>query len=265
MSTATYFANRLSRQAEYIADTTHQQMLDQLNNLYSETMAQVIELLVGKWEHLHSNWRPSTVNDLLLYNKYADQIMALHSIINGCATQEYRIDNTELMDLYDEIQSYGLTHYTPNTIKFGQFDSTRAQQVVNSLWCSDGRHFSSRIWSNRAELNNRLQQGLINCLTVGAGKDDLTKMIQNAFDVSLYKADRIARTELTYVQNQSIRDRYMASGITRYKYLAAHDSRVSDICKRLDGRIFNLADARVGVNYPPMHCNCRSTVLAVID
>lgn len=265
MSTATYFANRLSRQAEYIANATHQQMLDQLNHLYTETMNQIIDLLTTKWEQLHSRWRPSTVNDLLLYNKYVDQIRAIQEIINNCARAEYQIDNTELIDLYNGIAGYNLTGYTPNTIQFGQFDSTRAQQVVNSLWCSDGRHFSSRIWSNRAELNNRLQQGLINCLTVGAGKDDLTKMIQNAFDVSLYKADRIARTELTYVQNQCVRDRYIASGITRYKYLAAHDSRVSDICKRLDGRIFNLADARVGVNYPPMHCNCRSTVLAVID
>ena len=48
MSTATYFANRLSRQAEYIADATHQQMLDQLNHLYTETMNQIIDLLTAK-------------------------------------------------------------------------------------------------------------------------------------------------------------------------------------------------------------------------
>lgn len=265
MDTAQYFCNRLSRQADYMANHTHQEMLDQLNHLYSDTLAQIIDQIVSKYEQLHSRWRPSTVNDLLLYNKYIDQFRAIENILNGCARQEYSIDNTELMNLYNEISHYNLTSYTPNTIRFGQFEPDRAQQVVNSLWCSDGRHFSDRIWSNRIELNNRLQQGLINCLTVGADKNTLTKTLRDTFNVSLYKADRIARTELTYVQNQGIRDRYIASGITKYKYLAAHDSRVSDICKKLDGRIFNLSDARVGVNYPPMHCNCRSTVLAVVE
>ena len=88
MSTATYFANRISRQAEYMANQTHQQMLDQLNQLYIETMNQVMDLLTSKWEHLHSRWRPSTVNDLLLYNKYVDQIRALQQIINNCASAE---------------------------------------------------------------------------------------------------------------------------------------------------------------------------------
>jgi uncharacterized protein with gpF-like domain len=43
------------------------------------------------------------------------------------------------------------------------------------------------------------------------------------------------------------------------------DSRTSEICRELNGKRFKLSEAEVGVNYPPMHPNCRSTTQLVLD
>ncbi|KYG90771.1 hypothetical protein A0U40_18005 [[Bacillus] sp. KCTC 13219] len=43
------------------------------------------------------------------------------------------------------------------------------------------------------------------------------------------------------------------------------DLRTSDICASLDGKKFDLKKAQAGVNYPPMHPNCRSTTIPVVE
>lgn len=53
--------------------------------------------------------------------------------------------------------------------------------------------------------------------------------------------------------------------IKKYKYLAELDKHTSEICQELDGQVFLLEEAEVGINYPPMHPNCRSTVIGYFD
>ncbi len=43
--------------------------------------------------------------------------------------------------------------------------------------------------------------------------------------------------------------------------MATLDSRTSLACRELDGKDFAVAEARAGVNYPPMHPRCRSTTI----
>src|SRR5690606_20868692 len=57
-----------------------------------------------------------------------------------------------------------------------------------------------------------------------------------------------------------------ASGVVaRSDFLATLDSRTSEICRSMDGRVFALSEREVGVNYPPLHARCRSTVVPYFD
>jgi hypothetical protein len=47
----------------------------------------------------------------------------------------------------------------------------------------------------------------------------------------------------------------------KYQYLATLDSRTSAICRSLDGKTFKYGDGPT----PPVHFNCRSTTIPVID
>ena len=44
----------------------------------------------------------------------------------------------------------------------------------------------------------------------------------------------------------------------RYQIVATLDSRTSDICRHLDGKVFDMKDYEPGVTAPPFHVYCRS-------
>jgi len=52
---------------------------------------------------------------------------------------------------------------------------------------------------------------------------------------------------------------YKQNKTQQYQFIATLDLRTSDICRGLDNKIFDVKDAKAGVNYPPMHPHCRST------
>lgn len=133
------------------------------------------------------------------------------------------------------------------------------------VWCADGLNASQRIAKNMAKLQETLERGLQDCVARGVGKDELVKTLMKRFDVSYSDANRVARTELTYVQNQATKDSFVKAGVKEYEYLAEIDDRTSEECEELDGQRFPIESAIVGVNYPPRHPNCRCTVLAVLD
>ncbi len=53
-------------------------------------------------------------------------------------------------------------------------------------------------------------------------------------------------------------------GLDRYKYLATLDLRTSQTCRLHDDKVYKYADRKVGINYPPLHPNCRSTTRSYI-
>ena len=57
----------------------------------------------------------------------------------------------------------------------------------------------------------------------------------------------------------------MECGMEKYRFDAVLDKKTSEKCRDLDGKVFLLKDADEGKNYPPMHPNCRSLAVAVID
>ena len=53
--------------------------------------------------------------------------------------------------------------------------------------------------------------------------------------------------------------------IKKYKFVAAIDNRTCDECHELHGKEFLVSEAKTGVNFPPIHPNCRSVTAPVID
>ena len=99
---------------------------------------------------------------------------------------------------------------------------------------------------------------LISCLISLRTKDDVTAKASK-------RPNSIARTETIRVANEGLKDMYTNNNILSYRYLAALDDRTSDICKSLNGRVFLTKDGIPGTNMPPMHVNCRSTIVGLIE
>lgn len=79
------------------------------------------------------------------------------------------------------------------------------------------------------------------------------------------EASIISRTTVNAVQNDAARasnESLPRSVSDSYEYMAVMDSRVSDICSELNGRVYEYDDPKA--IYPPQHPNCRSTTRPLI-
>lgn len=137
------------------------------------------------------------------------------------------------------------------------------ERLIQQPW--SGANFSERIWGNTEALGKVLKQEIIQSFMQGISVKDLSDRIQKRFDADRYNTERLVRTELNYALNETTKLSYEEAEIEEYEYLAEIDSRTSDICRELNGQKFKMKDAKVGVNYPPMHPHCRSTAIPVID
>lgn len=142
-------------------------------------------------------------------------------------------------------------------------DTDTLSDLINYPW--SGTDFSNRIWENRAALGRVLKEEIIQSFIQGISVKDLSDKIMGRMNSDRKNTERLVRTELNYALNQATKKGYKDSEVEEYEYLAEIDSRTSPQCRELNGKIFKLKDAKVGINYPPMHPHCRSTTIPVIE
>lgn len=129
-----------------------------------------------------------------------------------------------------------------------------------------GKMFSDRIWDNKDALVKHIKQNLTAGIIRGDSIQKISRQLKKDLNVLYYQAERLVRTETNYAMNQGHLKGYADSGVVeKYEFLAAIDSRTSKLCKNQNGKVYKLSEATVGVNYPPVHCNCRSTVIPVLE
>jgi SPP1 gp7 family putative phage head morphogenesis protein len=149
-------------------------------------------------------------------------------------------------------------------VSFAPLDRSTIEKAIMTPWL--GENYSERIWANRDKLVRELQTKLTQAFIRGEGVAQTAKDLAERMQVSYSSAERIVRTESSFVTHQATWDGYKASGVVeQYEYLATLDSRTSEICRAMDGKVFRLSEKEVGVNYPPLHPNCRSTVVPYFD
>lgn len=138
----------------------------------------------------------------------------------------------------------------------------QVEMAIQYPW--SGENFSERIWSNRNLLSKVVKSEITQSLIQGVNPRELNKRIRDRMGSGYKETQRLVRTELNYALNRATEIAYEEDNIEEYEFLAEIDNRTSAICKSLHRQIFKVKDATVGVNYPPMHPNCRSTTIPVI-
>lgn len=98
--------------------------------------------------------------------------------------------------------------------------------------------------------------------------DSYQMMVRNltqATKITAGKANLLIMTEANAIFNESVRDVIDANPLVKgYRFRAVLDSRTSDICQKQDGKYIPKDQVKPGVNYPPLHPRCRSTVTTVL-
>lgn len=257
-----YWQKRELEQRDLIFDKTLAEYEKELKKQYQQALKAVSRDIEQLYDELLASSADGTLlaSDLYKYNRYFSLMKSLNKQLKALGGKEINITKQKLLDMYAITSSS-----VGKSIEFsGQFNQKAAKEVINSIWCADGKHWSDRIWQNKAQLQVALEKGLVDCVSRGVSKDELVKTLMETFNVGYRKADRIARTELSYVQNKAAMNKYIEVGIDEYEILSAHDERVCEKCKAMNGKRFKIKDMVVGENFPPFHVNDRCTILGVV-
>ncbi|EOY7256299.1 minor capsid protein, partial [Clostridioides difficile] len=139
-------------------------------------------------------------------------------------------------------------------------DANRINKVISKPWTSDGLNFSERIWGkHRPALVNELHTKLTQSIIRGENPKNLVNDFAKRFNVSKSQAKNLIMTESAFFASASRKDCFNDLDVEKYEIVATLDLRTSNICRELDGKVFDMKDYQVGITAPPFHCRCRTT------
>ena len=190
----------------------------------------------------------------------------INASMNNLAVAENRIDK----DLF--IQNMNESYYThmyevQRGMQLGFDVGALGKDTIDEILKRPfvGSNYSQRIWGNTAKLTEQLYETILSGFLNGKPLKKMINELTETMGVGESAARRLIKTESAYYTNMAAVEGYKECGIEKYRYFAKLDLKVSNICKELDGKIFPMSEAQAGVNLPPMHPWCRSSIGPVID
>jgi len=131
------------------------------------------------------------------------------------------------------------------------------QEFINSAVNKEfiGEMFSDRIWTNKAEMIDKLQLSIIEAMKGNVHLDKVGRDIRDTFNVTAYESQRLVRTETARIQTQATYDIAKSTGVKQQMYSATLDMKTNPKDAIYDGKIYDIDDP----DKPsiPMHPNCR--------
>lgn len=146
-----------------------------------------------------------------------------------------------------------------------QIDSRTIDALIKKPWAQDGKNFSDRIWTNKEKLVNSLHTELTQSIIRGTEPKQAINNLAKSMEVSRAQAGRLIMTESAAISSAAQKECFKDLDVERYEILATLDSHTSDICREMDGKIFEMEDYKVGETAPPFHPHCRSTTIPYFD
>ncbi|WP_242828725.1 minor capsid protein [Thermoclostridium stercorarium] len=143
--------------------------------------------------------------------------------------------------------------------EFAQINPRTIDELIRYPF--NGADFSSRIWKQKNHMLQQLTESITTMLVQGRNPQTLAEDFARKFKTKEYEAYRLLHTESSFIIEQGTLAAYKEDGVKKYQIVATLDMRTSDICRSEDGKIYDVDEATVGVNYPPYHPFCRTTTV----
>ena len=160
-------------------------------------------------------------------------------------------------------------------LPFTDLSLERLEGVINQK--IEGKSVSSRVWGNTNAVAQLLTDTLKENVATGRSWRRSVSDMRELLGVdypggATYAATRILRTETARVNNELSAEANVENGFDRYRYIAMLDSKTTEACRDHDGGIdpdtkkpYTYKNRKLGVNFPPLHPNCRSTTCAWVN
>lgn len=136
-------------------------------------------------------------------------------------------------------------------------------EVLNHEWA--GSNFSKRVWHNQDVLAKSLESNLLQSFASGKSNKQIADELEYHTNLGRYAANRLIRTETSYMVNSADLESSKQRGIKAKKFQANLDKRTSKICREHNQKVILIDDIKIGVNAPPLHPFCRSFLSDVLE
>lgn len=142
----------------------------------------------------------------------------------------------------------------------GQVQKRAVERAVNDKWLSK-KNYSDRVWDDKVALRKALKTDVTTGIIRGTDPDRIAEQVAQKTGATVGSARRLVRTEMNRIYNAAAADVYSDCGVKRLLFNAELDNRTSEICREMHGKIIPIEDLQPGVNQPPLHPWCRSTLV----
>lgn len=184
----------------------------------------------------------------------------IYSRIKKLALQQTAVLGDTLEKAYKQ-SYYGLIDDTAKGldvgIHFSILNDKAVQEAVSAKW--HGKRFSQRVWDNTDRLAGQAQELVVKSFMSGEALNKTARKLAECFEAEMYHATTLVHTETAHIHAKADLQAYGDLGVEEYKYLATLDYATCSVCQPLDGRVFQVAEAVEGENYPVIHPRCRCT------
>ena len=253
-----YWSKRQAKAQAVVTDRGIAATEKQLVKYYKSSMLKIQGQFEETYLHLLSTiseGRNPTPADLYKLDKYWQLQAQLKDELTKLGDKQAALLNKKFEDQYINIYN---TAALKDVGMFSQIDRATAHQMINQVWCADGKTWSQRIWHNTDKLQQALNDNLIDCVLTGKKTTELKNMLQAEFGASYNRANTIVRTEMARIQTVAAKNRYQDYGIEQVEILA--DDAGCDECDELNGKTYYLNE-----EIPlPAHPNCRCCIIPVV-
>lgn len=118
-----------------------------------------------------------------------------------------------------------------------------------------------------SEYEDQMKSILVTAYFIGRSASRLGPLTERILRIPATEIERDSLSKLyqdTFSLICSGRDlfKYKRNKVQQYSFMACLDEKTCSVCGMLDMQILNVDEARIGVNYPPMHSGCRCTTNA---
>ena len=121
---------------------------------------------------------------------------------------------------------YDIQKGTGIVTDFAALPVNAIEEILKNNW--SGKHYSERVWGNSDVLASKLEEVITSGIMSGKNSKKMA-------------AERLVRTETTYVTNMVELESYKELDIDKYIFVATLDLRTSPMCREMDGKIFEVS------------------------
>lgn len=255
-----YWQRRMEN-ANKVLTERHRKLIDkQMRKYYQSISRQVIEDFEATYNKLLAtveSGKAPTPADLYKLDKYWKANKQAEGLLTKLGRKQISLLTKNFRTQFYDAYKYFKMDGSP---MFSTIDEEGVRQLLNQIWCVDGKSWSQRIWENTKLLQQTLNDELIHCVAAGKKPSYLKQLLQNRFNVSYGRADALVRTELAHIQTQAAQQRYREYGIEKMQVWVDEDERTCKICGKHEGEIYSVND-KMPV---PFHARCRCCMVPVI-